>query len=95
MPAMLYLPDQKDPIAILDSVQIVQMNDNHTAAPYRITYSSSKLYAGKTMVEMHRDKKMVLKFDDGRACSVVLQHASMDSKGNAVGVLRVLEGLAD
>jgi hypothetical protein len=95
MPAMLYLPDKTDPIAIFDDVQIVKMNDNHAAAPYRIMYKSSKLYAGKTMVEMHRDKKLVLKLDDGRTCSVVLQHASMDSTGNAVGVLRVLDGLAD
>ena len=47
------------------------------------------------MVEMHRDSKMTLKLEDGRTCSVLLQHASMDSTGNAVGVLRVLDGLSD
>ncbi len=95
MPAMLYLPNKADPVAVLDDVQIVKMNDNHPDFPYRITYKSAKLHTGKIMVELHRDKKMVLKLDDGRTCSVVLQHASMDREGNAVGVLRVLDGLAD
>jgi hypothetical protein len=42
------------------------------------------------MVEMERDSKMTLKLEDGRTCNVLLQHSSLDSKGNAVGVLRVL-----
>lgn len=95
MKAMLYMPDKTDPVAVLDKVEIVRMNDNHTQSPYRITYHSSKLNAGKTMVELHRDAKMVLKLDDGRTCRVLLQHSSIDSKGNAVGVFRVLDGLAD
>jgi hypothetical protein len=45
------------------------------------------------MVEMDRDSKMLLKLEDGRICNVLLQHSSIDSKGNAVGVLRVLDGL--
>lgn len=95
MKAMLYMPDKAEPVAVFDQVQIVKMNDNHRNAPYRITYSTARLNAGKTMVELHRDVKMVLKLDDGRTCRVLLQHSSMDSKGNAVGVFRVLDGLAD
>ncbi len=94
MKAVLYMTDNEDPVAVFDNVNVVKMNDNHPA-PYRIAYSSTKINAGKTMVEMHRDNKMTLKLEDGRTCSVLLQHASMDSQGNAVGVLRVLEGLSD
>jgi hypothetical protein len=90
MKAMLYMPDQSEPAAVFDEVKIVQMNDNHRAEPYRITYTTSKLNAGKTMLELHRDKKMTLKLDDGRTCSVLVQHASMDMQGNSVGVLRVI-----
>lgn len=93
MKAMLYLKNKPDPVATLD-VNLIKMNDNHTAAPYRITYKSPGLNAGKTMLELHRDEKMQLKLDDGRACSVLLQHTSLDMEGNAVGVLRVLDGLA-
>ena len=95
MKAMLYLPDKQDPVAIFEEVQVVKFNDNHTTAPYRITYKSPRLNAGKTMVEMVRDSKMKLKLEDGRTCNVLLQHSSIDSTGNAVGVLRVLDGLAD
>jgi hypothetical protein len=95
MKAMLYMPNRSEPVAVFDQVQIVKMNDNHRDAPYRITYHTARLNAGKTMVELHRDVKMVLKLDDGRTCHVLLQHSSMDSKGNAVGVFRVLDGLAD
>ena len=95
MKAELYMANNEDPVAVFDNVDIVKMNDNHTRSPYRIAYSSTKLNAGKTTVEMHRDNKMTLKLEDGRTCSVLLQHASMDSQGNAVGVLRVLEGLSD
>ncbi|HXF63814.1 MAG TPA: hypothetical protein VNK95_19480 [Caldilineaceae bacterium] len=93
MKAMLYMPNKQEPVAVFDEVQIVKMNDNHAAFPYRITYYANKLNAGKTMVELHRDVKMVLKLEDGRACNVLLQHSSMDAKGRAVGVLRVLDGL--
>lgn len=93
MKAMLYMPNKQEPVAVFDEVQIVKMNDNHAAFPYRITYNTAKLNAGKTMVELHRDVKMTLKLEDGRTCHVLLQHSSMDSKGRAVGVLRVLDGL--
>lgn len=90
MKAMLYLSGKKDPVAVFDEVKIIEMNDNHTAAPYRITYKSSELNSGKTMLELHRDEKMDLKLDDGRSCAVLLQHSSLDMDGNAVGVMRVL-----
>lgn len=95
MKAMLYMPNKQEPVAVFDEVQIVKMNDNHAAFPYRITYYATKLNAGKTMVELHRDVKMVLKLEDGRTCHVLLQHSSMDDKGRAVGVLRVLDGLEE
>jgi hypothetical protein len=69
------------------------MNDNHKASPTRITYKSNKFNAGKTMLELHRDEKMTLKLEDGRNANVLVQHTSLDMKGNAVGVLRVLDGL--
>jgi hypothetical protein len=93
MKAMMYLPDKKDPVAVFDHVEIVQMNDNHKLAPSRIFFRTRRLNAGKTMVELHRDAKMTLKLDDGRTCSVLLQHSSLDAKGSSVGVMRVLEGL--
>lgn len=95
MKAMLYMPNKTEPVAVFDEVNIVKFNDNHKAAPIRISYSTTALNAGKTMIELHRDAKMVLKLDDGRTCQVLLQHTSLDSKGRAVGVLRVLDGLAD
>jgi hypothetical protein len=90
MKAMLYMPNKPDPVAIFDEVEIVHMNQSNHDFPYRITYKSQRLNAGKTMVEMQRDSKMTLKLEDGRTCNVLLQHSSLDSKGNAVGVLRVL-----
>ena len=93
MKAQLYLPHKQDPVAIFEEVKIVNFKDNHSTSPYRITYKSPRLNAGKIMVEMERDSKMLLKLEDGRVCNVLLQHSSIDSKGNAVGVLRVLDGL--
>jgi hypothetical protein len=93
MKAMLYMPDKKDPVAVFDHVEIVKMNDNHKLAPSRIFFRTRRLNAGKIMVELHRHTKMTLKLDDGRTCSVLIQHSSLDSKGESVGVLRVLEGL--
>jgi hypothetical protein len=90
MKAMLYIPNKPDPVAIFDEVEIIQFNQSNHDAPYRITFKSPRLNAGKTTVEMERDRKMTLKLEDGRTCSVLLQHTSLDSKGNAVGVLRVL-----
>jgi hypothetical protein len=95
MKAMLYISGKQEPVGVFDEVQIVKMNDNHAGSPYRITYYSAQLNAGKTMVELHRDEKLVLKLDDGRSLDVLLQHNSMDSQGKAIGVLRVLSGLAD
>ncbi len=95
MKAMLYIPNKTEPVAIFDEVNIVKLNDNHPGSPLRISYSATRFNAGKTMVELHRNVKMMLKLDDGRSCQVLLQHASMDSHGRAVGVLRVLDGLAD
>ena len=94
MKAMLYMPNQADPVAVFEEVAIVKMNDNHLTDPIRITFKSPRLNAGKTMIELHRDARMTLKLEDGRSCQVLLQHSSIDTKGNAVGVLRVLEGLA-
>lgn len=93
MKATLHMPKIKDPVAVFDSVQLVTMNDNHKAQPHRVFFKSTRLNAGRTMVELHRDEKMSLKLEDGRTLSVLLQHSSLDSKGNAVGVLRVLGGL--
>lgn len=90
MQAKLYMKDKKEPVAVLDDVTIVKMNDNHSKSPYRVSFSTTRLNAGRTMLELHRDEKMVLRLDDGREASVLLQHSSLDSKGNAVGVLRVL-----
>jgi hypothetical protein len=94
MKATLYMTGKQDPVAVLDEVNVVQMNDNHKEAPYRINFTTSQLNAGRTMVEMYRDVKMRMRLDDGREANVLLQHTSLDSKGNAVGVLRVLGDLS-
>ena len=95
MKAMLYMQSKKDPVAVLDEVNIVKMNDNHSQSPYRISFSTAPLNAGRTMLELHRDQKMLLRLDDGREANVLLQHTSLDSKGNAVGVLHVLGTLGN
>jgi hypothetical protein len=95
MKAMLYLPNKPDPVAVFEEVEIIKFAQDNHPSPYRITYKSPRLNAGKTMVEMERDSKMTLKLEDGRSCSVLLQHASLDSRGNAVGVLRVLGDFSD
>lgn len=94
MKATLYMTGKQDPVAVLDEVQVVEMNDNHKEAPFRVNFTSKQLNAGKTMIELHRDTKMRLRLDDGREANVLLQHSSLDSKGNAVGVLRVLGALS-
>ena len=94
MKATLFLNNKETPVAELDEVTVVAMNDNHKQDPVRITYKSHKLNASKTMIELHRDEKMVLKLEDGRSGSVLLQHTSLDMEGNAVGVLRVLGDLS-
>jgi len=90
MKAMLYMPGAENPVAVFEDIQVVEMNDNHAAAPYRIVYKTERLNEQKAMLELHRDEKMRLKLDDGRACDVLMQHTSLDMEGNAVGVLRVL-----
>lgn len=90
MKAMLYLLNREEPVAIFDDVKVVEFNDNHTSAPIRVYYKTRALNAGKTLVEFHRDEPLNLTLDDGRRGRVVLQHNSMDSEGNAVGVLRVV-----
>lgn len=95
MKAMLYLQNKEDPAAILDEVTVLTLNDNHKADPVRISYKSQKLNAGKTMIELLRHEKMLVKLEDGRYGSVVLQHSSLDMEGNAVGVLRVVGDLQE
>ncbi|MBW7882241.1 MAG: hypothetical protein H3C34_06340 [Caldilineaceae bacterium] len=90
MKAMLFMPGKDEPVAVFDEVKIVTMNDNHKTSPVRISYKSQKLNAGKTMVELHRDARLLLKLEDGRDADVILQHSSLDMEGNAVGVLRVV-----
>ena len=93
MKAMLYMQDNDEPVAVLDEAQVISLNDNHKAAPTRISYKSQRLNASKTMIELHRHEKMTVKLDDGRAGQVLLQHSSLDMEGNAVGVLLVLGDL--
>jgi hypothetical protein len=90
MKAMLYLPDMSEPVAVLDDVKIVEYADNHKGSPTRIYYTTPKLNATRTMLEMERDAKMTLTLEDGRSVNVLLQHNSLDMQGKAVGVLRVL-----
>ncbi len=94
MKATLFLNNKETPVAELDEVTVVGFNDNHKQDPVRITYKSHKLNASKTMIELHRDEKMVVKLEDGRSGNVLLQHTSLDMEGNAVGVLRVLGDLS-
>ena len=95
MKAMLYLSNNDSPVAVLDEVTMVTMNDNHKASPVRLSYKSQRFNAGKTMAELHRHDKMQVKLEDGRHGDVILQHASMDTEGNAVGILRVLGDLQE
>ena len=95
MKAMLYMTGMTDPVAVLDEINLVEMNDNHSASPHRVTFTTSQLGAEKIILELHRDKKMRIELDDGRKANVLLQHSSLDSKGKAVGVLRVLGDFAN
>ncbi|MCY4081721.1 MAG: hypothetical protein OXF54_15870 [Caldilineaceae bacterium] len=96
MKAMLYLDQVVEPVAVLDDVKIVEFgSDNHPEGHRtRIYYHTSNLNAGKTMVELHRDRKMTVKLEDGRSASALITHASLDASGRFVGVLRVLGPLA-
>lgn len=93
MNAMLYLPGKDEPIAVLDHVDVVRMNDNHKLSPERVFFRTRRFGSGKKMIELFRDAKFTLKLSDGRTCDVLVQHSSLDSKGQAVGVLRVLDTL--
>ncbi len=96
MKAMLYLDQTTEPVAVLDDIRIVEFDsDNHPAGErVRIYYQTENLNASKTMVELHRDRKMTVKLEDGRSASALITHASLDAKGQFVGVLRVLGQLA-
>jgi hypothetical protein len=89
---MLYLDKPDEPVAVLDDVKVVEMNqENHLdGSRYRIFYTTKSLNATDKMIELHRDRRMMVKLEDGRTGRVLLLHASMDMQGNAVGVLRVL-----
>lgn len=93
MNAMLYTPGKEEPIAVLDHVDVVTMNDNHTDSLQRVFFRTRRLGTGKKMIELVRDHKMTLRLADGRSGSVLLQHTSLDSEGQSVGVLRVLDSL--
>ena len=93
MKAMLFLNNTEKPVAVLDEVAVVTMNDNHKSSPSRITYKSHKLNASRTMIELHRHDRMLVRLEDGRSGSVLLQHSSLDMEGNAVGVLLVMGDL--
>ena len=96
MKATLYLDPMAEPVAVLDEVKIVEFgSDNHPEDQrIRIYYDTSNLNATKTMVELHRDRKMTVKLEDGRSAPALITHASLDAKGRFVGVLRVLGPLA-
>ncbi len=95
MKGMLYLAGREEPVAVLDDVKVIDFNDNHTVAPVRIYYRTHNFNAGRVMLELQRDERLLLKLDDGRSGGVLLQHESMDAAGDSVGVLRALGPLAD
>jgi hypothetical protein len=96
MKAMLFLDRMDQPISVLDDVEIVEYKTNNHAdhSNYRIFYKTQQINATKTMTELHRDRRFLIKLEDGRTANALLQHASLDMQGNAVGVLRVLGALA-
>ncbi len=96
MKATLYLDQVAEPVAVLDDVKIVEFgSDNHPEGErIRIYYNTDNLNATKMMVELHRDRKMTVKLEDGRSASALITHASLDAKGHFVGVLRVIGPLA-
>jgi hypothetical protein len=96
MKAMLYLDRLDQPVSVLDEVKVVEYDStNHTDhSHHRIFYKTKSLNATKTMIDLHRDRRFVLKLEDGRTANVLLQHSSIDMQGHAVGVLRILGDLA-
>ena len=94
MKATLYMEEDADkPVAQFDEVKVVELNDNHPQFNRKIFFKSSRLNASKVITELHRDRKMKLVLEDGRTASVLLQHQSLDTQGQAVGSLTVLSGL--
>jgi len=96
MKGMLFLDQLIEPVAVLDDVKVVEFgSDNHPAGErVRIYYQTGNLNASDMMVELHRDRKMTVKLEDGRSAPALITHASLDAKGRFVGVLRVLGQLA-
>ena len=96
MKAMLYLDQIVEPVAVLDDVKIVEFgSDNHPENDrVRIYFNTSNLNATKTMVELHRDRKMTVRLEDGRSAPALITHQSLDAKGQFAGVLRMLGPLA-
>ncbi len=89
MNAKLYLPNRDEPVAVLDDVKVIEFDDNHKASPTRVFYTTRRLNAGRTMLELHRDERLRLELEDGRKATVLFQHNSLDMHGNYVGLLRV------
>ena len=96
MKAMLYVSQVEQAVSVLDDVRIVEYSSTNHAddSQGRLFFKTKALNATKMMVEMHRDQKMTVKLEDGRTGSVLLAHSSIDSEGNAVGVLRMLGALS-
>ena len=96
MKAMLYFERMEQPVSVLDDVKVVEYHStNHNNVSHvRIFYTTKALNATKTMTELHRDRRLTVKLEDGRSGKALLQHSSIDLEGNAVGVLRVLGNLA-
>ncbi|HRJ40684.1 MAG: hypothetical protein KJZ86_18795 [Caldilineaceae bacterium] len=95
MKAMLYTDRMDQAVSVLDDVRIVEFGSTNHAqdSQVRLYFKTKALNATKTMVELHRDQKMTIKLEDGRTGSALLSHSSLDSEGNAVGVLRMLGAL--
>ena len=54
MKATLFLSNKETPVAELDEVTVVALNDNHKQDPVRIAYKSHKLNSIKTTSELYR-----------------------------------------
>ena len=96
MKAMLYASQIEQAVSVLDDVRIVEYGSTNHADDSQVCifFKTKALNATKTMVELHRDQKMTVKLEDGRTASVLLAHSSIDSEGQAVGVLRLLGALS-
>jgi len=96
MKAKLYVDRVDEEVSILDDVRIVEYGSKNHAenSQVRLFFKTRALNTTKTMIELHRDHKMVVKLEDGRTGNALLAHSSMDSEGHAVGVLRLLDELS-